>query len=331
LKAQVLEAFGDVSGFVLRDLPLPDLLPGHILVRVSATSVNPADCKVRRHGGALSPKLPAVLGADFSGRVEAVAGDVRRFVAGEAVFGCGGGLRGLPGGALAEYLVVDARLAARKPERLGDREAAALPLVAITALEGLDRSQVSSHDHVLVRGGTGGVGHIVVQLAKARGARVTATASTPERARIATSLGADSVADHARESPVEMAARLTGGRGFDVVFDASGGADLNSSVLASRRNGQVVVIAGKGVHDVAPLYLRGQSLHCVMVLIPMLYDEGRAGHGALLERIASAVDAGELRPLLDERRFTLAETPEAHRCVEAGDALGKVVVTIADL
>jgi NADPH2:quinone reductase len=128
-----------------------------------------------------------------------------------------------------------------------------------------------------------------------------------------------------------MAARLTGGRGFDVVFDASGGVDLNSSVLASRRNGQVVVIAGKGAHDVGPLYSRGQSLHCVMVLIPMLYDEGRVGHGALLERIASAVDAGELRPLLDEHRFTLAETPEAHRCVEAGDALGKVVVTIADL
>ena len=92
----------------------------------------------------------------------------------------------------------------------------------------------------------------------------------------------------------------------------------------------MVAIAGKGAHDLAPLYTRGLSLHFVMALIPMLYDEGRAAHGALLERIATAVDSGELRPLLDERRFTLSEAPDAHRCVETGDALGKVVVTIAE-
>lgn len=330
LKAQVLTAHGDVAGFELRDVPVPDLRPGHVLVRVAATSVNPVDCKLRRHGSGATPQLPAVLGADFSGCVAAVADDVDRFIVGDQVFGCGGGVRGLPGGALAEYLLVDSRLAARKPERLNHRESAALPLVAITALEGLDRARVAAGDLVLVLGGTGGVGHVVTQLARALEARVTATASTPERARLVVDLGAQTVADHVRETPAEIAARVTDGRGFDVVFDASGGTDLNRSVQAARRNGHVVVIAGKGAHDLAPLYARGQSLHCVMALIPMLYGEGRAAHGALLERIAGFADRGELRPLLDDHAYTLADAPAAHRQVEEGRALGKVVVTVAE-
>ena len=329
MKALVLRSFGDVSGFELRDIPDPALPDGHLLVRVVATGVNPLDCKLRRRGGDMAPPLPAVLGADFSGVVMAVAGDVHRFVTGEEVYGCGGGLRGLPGGALAEYLAVDANLAARKPRRLSHREAAALPLVAITALEGLDRAGVGAGDRVLVRGGTGGVGHVVVQLAKARGAEVVATVSSPGRAAIALRLGADATADHSRETPEAIRQRCTGGRGFDVVFDASGGNDLAGSVAAARRNGQVVVIAGKGQHDIGALYGRGQSLHCVMMLLPMLHGEGRATHGAMLDRIAALADEGRLWPLLDEHEYGLAEAAAAHRRVEEGAALGKVVVTVA--
>lgn len=330
MKAQVLTAYGDVAGFELREVPQPDLRPGHVLVRVAATSVNPVDCKLRRHGSGAAPQLPAVLGADFSGCVETVANDVDRFVAGDEVFGCGGGVRGLPGGALAEYLLVDARLAARRPRRLDHRASAALPLVAITALEGLDRACVAAGDQVLVLGGTGGVGHVVTQLARSLGARVTATASTAERARVAAEFGAETVADHTRELPAEIAARVTGGRGFDVVFDASGSPDPSHAVPATRRNGHVVVIAAKGAHDLTPLYARGQSLHCVMALIPMLYGEGRAAHGALLERIADFADRGELRPLLDDHHYALADAAAAHRRVEEGRALGKVVVTVAE-
>lgn len=300
------------------------------MVRVVATSVNPLDCKLRRHGSDFAPPLPAVLGADFSGVVSAVAADVRRFTPGDAVFGCGGGLRGLPGGALAEYLAVDARLAARKPERLTHREAAALPLVSITALEGLDRAGVRAGERVLVRGGTGGVGHVVVQLAKARGAEVIATVSSPDRAAIAMRLGADATADHSRETLEAVTARSTGGCGFDVVFDASGGGDVAGSIGAARHNGHVVVIAGKGLHDLAALYARGQSLHCVLMLLPMLRGEGREVHGALLERIAMLADEGKLRPLLDDHVYGLAEAGAAHRRVEQGGALGKVVVSIAE-
>jgi NADPH:quinone reductase len=331
VKAQVLTAFGDVSGFELRDLPVPSLRPGHILVRVVATSVNPVDCKLRRHGSEAAPPLPAVLGADFSGSVVALAADVERFAIGDGVFGCGGGLRGLPGGALAEYLLVDARLAARKPRSLGHRESAALPLVALTALEGLDRAGVGADDEVLVRGGTGGVGHVVVQLAKARGARVVASVSSPERAAIALKLGADATADHVAETPADMRARLTGGQGFDVVFDASGGNDLQGSIAAARRNGRIVVIAGKGPQDIGPLYTRGQSLHCVMTLIPMLYAEGREAHGVMLHRIAALADDGRLQPLLDDHEYTLAQAALAHRRVEEGQALGKVVITVAEI
>jgi len=329
VKAQVLTAWGEVSGFELRELPRPDPGPGHVVVRVAATSVNPVDCKLRRHGSESAPLLPAVLGADFSGWVVAIAPDVDRLSVGEEVYGCGGGLRGLPGGALAEYLPVDARLVARKPRRLTHREAAALPLVAITAMEGLDRAGVRANDHVLVRGGTGGVGHVVVQLAKARGARVLATVSSPERAAIAMRLGADATADHTRETPAAMRERCTGGRGFDVVFDASGGNDLGGSIAAARRGGQVVVIAGTGMHDIRPLYAAGQSLHCVLVLLPLLYREGRDAHGAMLDRIAALADDGRLTPLVDPQVYRLGDTALAHQRVEEGVALGKVVITVA--
>ena len=129
----VLIRYGDVSSFELRDLPKPGLRPGHVRVRVFATSVNPVDCKLRQQGPAAAPGLPAVLGADFAGRIEAVAVDVRGFTPGEDVYGCAGGVRGAAGGALAEYLLADARLIAHKSRTLGFRETAALPLVAITA------------------------------------------------------------------------------------------------------------------------------------------------------------------------------------------------------
>lgn len=329
MKAQVLTAFGDVSGFALRDIPVPELRPGHLQVRVVASSVNPVDCKLRRHGADIAPRLPAVLGADFSGTVVAVADDVTRFAPGDAVYGCGGGLRGLPGGALAEYLVVDARLAARKPARLSHRDAAALPLVGITAMEGLDRAALQAGERVLVRGGTGGVGHVVVQLAKARGAHVVATVSSPERAVLARGLGADETVDHRRQTLAEIRERCTGGRGFDVVFDASGGNDLAGACAAARRNGRVVVIAGKGQQDIGVLYGAGLTLHCVMMLLPLLHGEGREAHGAMLERLAALVDAGRVRPLVDGREYTLADVAAAHRRVEEGGGQGKVVITVA--
>jgi NADPH2:quinone reductase len=331
VKAQVLSRFGDVSGFELRDVPVPELQPGCALVQIAATSVNPVDYKLRQHGSAMAPDLPAILGADFSGRVADRADDVQTLSVGDAVYGLGAGVRGAEGGALAEYLLVDARVLARKPRSLGFRNAAALPLAAITAWEGIERASVAAGHRVLVRGASGGVGHLAVQLARSRGAHVTALTSSAERAAILLGLGANVVLDSRDTTLGPTITRVTDGLGYDVVFDASGKTDISLLSATARLNGQIVAIAGRGHRDLEPLFGRGQSLHFVLVLIPMLYGFGRAAHGAILERIATLVDAGTVRPLVDPIRFRLREAADAHRFAESGRALGKVIIEVADL
>lgn len=170
MKAQVIEKFGEPSVFQLVDVPKPAPASGQVLVRVSATSVNPLDARLRRNGGPLVPKTPAILHLDFSGTVAEVGQDVRGFAVGDEVFGFAGGVGGIPG-ALAEYLVADAQLIARKPKSISMKEAAALPIVSVTAWEGLvNRAAVKKGSHILVHAGAGGVGHMAVQLAKHLGA-----------------------------------------------------------------------------------------------------------------------------------------------------------------
>lgn len=140
MKAMILREYGSSAEFQPVDLPQPAIKPGHVLVRVAATSVNTVDTMIRQMGRdlPLSPALPALLGMDFAGTIEAVGEGVTGFAAGDEVYGCAGGLADLPG-ALAQFILADARLIARKPKSLSMREAAALPLVGITAYEGLHR------------------------------------------------------------------------------------------------------------------------------------------------------------------------------------------------
>lgn len=157
MKAMVIKSFGDSDVFELAELDKPEMLPGHVLVKVSATSVNTVDTMIRKMGDSLplSPPLPAVLGMDFAGTVAAISEGVTKFAEGDEVYGCAGGLANLQG-ALAEFMLADAKLISHKPKSLSMREAAAIPLVGITAYEGLHRAQVGPGQKVLVHGGSGG-------------------------------------------------------------------------------------------------------------------------------------------------------------------------------
>lgn len=327
MRAQMLTAHGGPENFVLAEMPRPEPGPGEMLVRLAATSVNPVDLKIRG-GLPIGPALPAILGSDVAGTVETTGPGVEGLRPGDAVFGCAGGVRGL-GGTLADFIVADARLLAHKPASLSMREAAALPLVSITAMEALARTAAGPGDHVLVHGGTGGVGHVAVQLARARGAQVAATVSTMASAELVRTLGATAAILYPREEVAEYVGRLTAGRGFDVVIDTVGGANLDRSFAAAALNGRVAATAARSTHDLSPLHAKGLSLHVVFMLIPMLHDIGRARHGALLTELAGLVDRGLVRPLVDPTRFTLETAPDAHRHLEAGKAMGKVVIDIA--
>lgn len=156
MKAMIIKQYGDDAQFEPEDVPTPVVGAGQVLVRIAASSVNTVDTMIRKLGAqlALSPPAPAILGMDFAGTVEAVGQGVEDHAVGDEVFGCAGGLADLPG-TLAEYISADHRLIAHKPSRLSMREAAALPLVGITAYEGLERAGVGPGQSVLVHGGSG--------------------------------------------------------------------------------------------------------------------------------------------------------------------------------
>jgi len=176
MKAMIVREFGGPEVFEAAELAKPEVKSGHVLVRIAATSVNTVDTMIRQMGEALplSPAAPALLGMDFAGVVESVGEGVTQYAVGDEVYGCAGGLADLAG-TLAEYIVADANLVARKPENLSMREAAAIPLVGITAYEGLVRAGVKAGQKVLVHGASGGVGHLAVQLARHLGAEVYGT------------------------------------------------------------------------------------------------------------------------------------------------------------
>ena len=173
MKAIVIERFGQPTVFQTVDLPVPEVFPHHVLIRVAATSINAVDVKIREGVVPdIAPNFPAILHGDVAGIIEVIGDNVEGFKVGDEVYACAGGVKGM-GGALAEYMVADTRLVAHKPKSLNMLEAAALPLVSITAWEGLiDRAQVQPGQKVLVYGSTGGVGHIGIQLAKWAGARL---------------------------------------------------------------------------------------------------------------------------------------------------------------
>ena len=328
MKAMTLNDYGTEASFVEADMPRPAAAPDQVLVRVKATSVNTIDTMIKAMGKdlPLSPDLPAVLGMDFAGIVEEVGEDVTGFAMGDEVYGCAGGLADLQG-ALAEFMSADARLIAHKPKALSMREAAALPLVGITAWEGLHRAGVAAGQKVLVQGGAGGVGHLAVQLAHHLGAEVSATGTGDSQLSVIEGYDARPI-DFAVEKIEDYVAAHTGGAGFDAVFDTVGGANLTNSFAAAALNAHVVTTVALSEIDLSPAHFKGLSLHIVFMLLPMLHDVRREVHGQILADLAKLVDAGALKPLLDAPNFALPQTGDAYARLQSGQAIGKVVVEV---
>jgi NADPH:quinone reductase len=325
--AALVEAAG--GPIRVRSLARPQAEAGSVLVRIHASGVNPLDTKiyVGMAPHAHQP-LPNILGLDLAGVVEAVGAGVEQFRAGDEVFGMTGGVGGNPG-TLAEFAAVDADLLAIKPANLSMRESAALPLVFITAWEGLvDRAAVRPSQTVLIHGGAGGIGHIAIQLARTLDAQVFATGSTPHRDLIE-EFGATFI-DYASCGVTDYVDRYTKGVGFDVIFDTVGGATLDASFAAVARFGHVVSALGWGTHALAPLSFRAASYSGIFTLLPLLTREGRAHHGDILRHASRLVEAGRIRPHMDPRRFTLHSVADAYAALTRRAARGKLVVDIAE-
>lgn len=332
MKAMVVKKFGDEDVFEAADIAIPELKAGHVLIKVAATSVNTVDTMIREMGNDLpfAPALPAVLGMDFAGTVEEVGEGVTGFSKGDEVYGCAGGLGDLQG-TLAEFMVADINLIAKKPANLSMPEAAALPLVAITAYEGLMRAGIqqgaASAKKVLVHGGSGGVGHVALQLAKYFGAEVCSTGGGDKQLALIEKLGAKGI-NYKTEKVADYVASHTDGKGFDIVFDTVGGENMKNSFEAAALNGQIASTISMLELDLTPLHFKGLSLHVVFMLIPMIHNTMRAQHGHILSELTKIVEQGGLQPVLDEQRFSLAQISQAHARLASGQAMGKVVVEI---
>lgn len=322
----IINEYGEDAVFEVSQIDKPNLKGGEVLIKTSASSVNTVDTMIRKMGKALplSPDTPAILGMDFAGTIEAIADDVTEFNIGDEVYGCVGGLADLQG-TLAEYVAADSRLIAHKPKNLTMREAASLPLVGITAYEGLKRAGITKGQRVLVHGGSGGVGHVALQLANHFGAEVYSTGGGEKQLALIEKLGATSI-NYKTESVEDYVKKYTNSVGFDIVYDSVGARNLMNSFNAAKLNGHVATTVSMVELDLSVAHFKGLSLHVVFMLIPMLHNHKREEHGEILKNIAKIVEAGELKPILDEQQFSLEEVGKAHARLESGLAMGKVVI-----
>jgi len=317
----------DPDAFVAVDVALPELRPHDLLVEVAAVSVNPVD--VKRRASFRPDGAPLVLGFDAVGTVREVGSAVTLFAPGDRVFHAGTIDR--PGTNAALH-VVDERIVGHAPASLSDVDAAALPLTSITAWEMLfDRLRLTgaSTGTLLVVGATGGVGSMVLQLAETLlpGVRTLATASRPEGAEWVTSLGADAVVDHHGDLRAQVRAAAPSGLDAVITAHSAGQVPLYADLL--RPFGSVVAIDDPGTLDVVPLKAKSIAWHWeLMFTRPVQQTPDLVEQHHLLDRVASLVDDGRLRTTATTRLsgLTPESLREAHRLVESGRTIGKVVI-----
>jgi NADPH2:quinone reductase len=315
MRAIVISKFGGPEVLELRELPKPSAGPGELLVRVIASGTNPVEAKIRAAGQWAQLPLPAVLGYDASGVVEAVGHGVTAFKPGDEVFFTAE-IFGNARGTHAEYTVVSAAIVAPKPKELSHVEAAAIPLAGGTAWEAIVRRlDVRPGQTLLIHGGAGGVGSFAVQFARAAGARVIATASAENQDQLR-ALGADVCLDYRAVNVAEVALKETDGVGVDAVFDTAG-VNIGSSTAATKPFGKLATILPPS-GDLTALYTKNQSLHGVFL----------TRESARLRELAPLFASKRVRPQIAEV-IPLEQVAKAHERLDSGHGRGKIVLQVS--
>ena len=333
MKAVIAEQYGGPEVLQLaNDLPVPGIGPNGVLIRVHATSVNPADWKLRSGwlSGYWKLRFPVIWGCDASGVVEQVGGSVTLFKPGDEVYGFKHGKVGETyRGTYAEYAVLPENMLAIKPAPLSHEEAAAVPLAAVTAWQSLvGKGRIKPGSKVLIHAAAGGVGIFAVQIAKSFGAYVAATASARNR-EFLRSLGADEVIDYAQDRIENKLSR------YDVVLDAVGESVWSSSLKVLRPGGRLVTLTIPTPHAPSGRFqFFSTAVAGVLSGVARALIRGKAflmtqvkPRGGDLEKINVLIEAGKLKPVI-EKIYPLEQIAEAHRESEKGHVRGKLVVKI---
>jgi NADPH2:quinone reductase len=330
MKAAFFDTTGTPEVIRVGEVPRPVPKESEILVKVLAASINPIDTYIRSGAAPMPlPKPSAITGTDFAGVVESVGPCVATFKPGDRVWGSNQGLLGRQG-TCAEFVCTDQKWAYPTPATVSDEQAAACALVGITAHLGLfARAKLTQRETVFVNGGTGGVGSMVVQMAKAAGARVICTVGSEEKVRLATELGADRTINYKTDDIAARVKEATGGAGIDVWYETLPPGDFDRTIELMAPRGRIVVMAGRAARPIlpnGPFYVKGLSL-VGFAMFNMTADEQRVCAGDMNRWMGE----GKLRSLIGAR-FPLAKTAEAHQLQEentlkkAGTLAGKIVI-----
>ena len=288
---------------------------GEVIIQVCAAGFNPIDTKIR---AGLAPLLndAGVLGCDVSGEVIAIGEGVTHLTVGDSVYGCAGGVKG-SGGALAAEMGGAADLLAKAPTAVSLTQAAAIPLVAITAFEALQRLAPKSDETLLVMGASGGVGQWATRLAKEAGVSVYGTAGNQERVEQLNQQGINAALHN---DVAELSAA-----GFEKVLDTFGGGSLQKALEMAVPYAQVATINARNTYDLTQAHAKSLTLHAVFMLLPLLTGKGRKAHGEFLAELSRKVDAGFIEaPQAEEKR--MSDVADIHRAYEAGELKNKVVM-----
>lgn len=327
-----MTAIGDPGVLRSEQCAVAEPGPRQVRVRVVAAGINPIDAKIRQRG-LFSPDatLPAILGCDGAGVVDAIGEGVERVACGDRVFYFNGGI-GFEPGNYAEYTLVDERCLVHTPEAVDDLSAAATPLAFLTAWEGLfDRGRLSGDENVLIHAGAGGVGHLAVQLASETGARILTTVSDDKKEGLVGELGADEVIRYRDRDFVDVALELTHGEGVDLVLDCVGGDTCSRSLNALATYGRLVtILALPESMDWAHARKHNLSVVQELMLTPMVLGrmDLREHQTTILEAGARRLAEQAIRVHVD-RSWPLEEAAEAHRYLEAGGFMGKLALKVA--
>lgn len=329
MKAAFFDSTGTPDVIRVGELPAPEPQAGQVRVKVLAASINPIDTYIRSGAAPMPLPQPAITGTDFAGVVDAVGPGATALKVGQRVWGSNQGLLGRQG-TCAEFVCVDEKWAYLTPDGVSDEQVAASALVGITAHLGLfARANLRAGETVFVNGGTGGVGAMVIQMAKATGAKVICTVGSEEKASLAKEIGADVVINYKTDDLTARVKDATGGKGVNVWYETLPPSDLDKTVELMAPRGRVVVMAGRGARPVfpnGPFYVKGLSL-VGFAMFNMTADEQRA----CATDISVWLSEGKLRSLIGAR-FPLAKTAEAHQLQEdntlrkAGTLTGKILV-----
>lgn len=323
MKAILFHNYGSPAVLELAEVEKPTPKDDEVLVKIHAAAANPLDWHrmrgapflVRLSDGFIKPKDPRI-GADIAGQVEAVGNNVTQFQPGDAVFG------EMFAGGFAEYVSVPARILALKPANLSFAQAAAVPVVGFTALQGLrDKGEIQSGQTVLINGAAGGVGTFAVQLAKTFGAEVTGVCST-RNLEMVRSIGADHVVDYTQEDFTKN------GQQYDLIYDAVGNRSVAAYARALQPQGRCVIAGFTTLSHLFQVILWGQWVSRRSGKQIGLMGVAQAKQTDLLF-IKELLETGKVVPVID-RCYPLTETAEAIRYLETGHARGKVIISITD-